>query len=153
MLILICALILLLLLPNFEFGIFWSMRILRLTCWLNKHMALTSVGVIFVSKKSQCNKIGCFVCRPACLGRLSRLFRLAKPTCPGKHWVSLFWVPAMLRPIWMTGELPYWSIYEIQTLELIKVFGRVHSRLFCTMVSYTEELLKTCSLSVSDLVK
>jgi hypothetical protein len=56
MFILICTLTSLILLPNFEFGIFQGIRIIRLTCWLNNHLALTSVGVIFTSKKSPCKK-------------------------------------------------------------------------------------------------
>lgn len=38
-------------LPNFEFGIFQDMRIIRLACWLTKHLALTPVDITFLSKK------------------------------------------------------------------------------------------------------
>jgi hypothetical protein len=46
----------------------------------------------------------------------------------------------------VTGELSLLIIYMIKVPKLIKVFSEVHSSLFCTMMSYIGELLKTLLL-------
>lgn len=76
--ILINALTSLHILLNFKFSKFQGMKTVVLIYWLNKHQALTSMGIIFISKKNRCEKINAGL---ICHNRPGRILQWARPVC------------------------------------------------------------------------
>ena len=126
------------------------MRIIKLTCELNKHQIMTSVDEIFTSKGSRYAAL--LFLEAAKLAR--PVPEPAKPVClQDFSRIGLNCSLLILKPIQVIGGLPLLHIYVIQVLKLIRRFGEVLSSLFCIMMNYIGELPKICYLNAWMMIR
>jgi hypothetical protein len=107
---------------------------------------MTSVGVIFIFKKSRRMKIWNFPVQVQ-TSQLSRLFYspvVDPANLPRSLQIGLAELPVMLGPIYVIGGLLCWHTYVIQVVKLTKVFGGVLLSMCCIMMGPTKEPPKIC---------